>query len=165
MKIFSLKFRACGSDCRRSSALVIVAPIFAAMLISACSSAGDSAAVPHSTAAQPNSMAADPQVHEVLVNSCFDCHSDQGSGSWSAKFAPSYLFGAGKAREVLNFSDWSTLDSKQRGTAAAEVASAIDNGSMPPGDYDFFHPSAKLNDEQKKLVAQWASHLSAVPAH
>jgi uncharacterized membrane protein len=166
MQVLRPIFRVARRKLRRSRALVIAAPLCAAMLISACSSTRGSAGAPPSAAAtQADSIAADPQVHEVLVNSCFDCHSDQGSGSFSAKFAPSYIFGAGKAREVLNFSDWSTLDSRQRGTAAAEVAAAIDKGTMPPGDYDFFHPSATLSDEEKKLVAQWASHLSAVPAH
>jgi len=116
-------------------------------------------------AATTDNLIADPQVYEILATSCFDCHSDRGSGPWNAKLAPSYLFGANKARAVLNFSNWSTLNEKQRKVTASAIATVVDSGSMPPGDYDFFHPSAKLTDEQKKLVLQWTSQHTALPAH
>ena len=112
-----------------------------------------------------DSLAADPRVNEVLANSCFDCHSDRGSGSWSAKCAPSYLFGANKGRDALNFSNWAAEDTKQRNTSASLIAAVVDSGSMPPGDYVFFHPSARLDDEQKKLVLQWAAQQKLLPAH
>jgi len=133
-------------------------------LIAECSDSGGSAPLvlrPAST----DAVSANPQVYEILTSSCFDCHSDQGSGPWNAKLAPSYLFGANKARRALNFSDWSNLDGKQRKAMASGIAAVVDSGSMPPGDYDFFHPSAKLSDEQKKLVLQWTSQQKALPAH
>jgi hypothetical protein len=116
-------------------------------------------------AASPAGLAADPQVAGVLGNSCFDCHSDQGSGPWNAKLAPTYLFGAHKGREVLNFSSWPALNAKQRSAIAAAITTAVANGSMPPGDYAFLHPSARLDDDQKKLVTQWAAAQTALPAH
>jgi cytochrome c553 len=140
------------------------ASLWVAILIWGCSSSSNSAPI-ESVSAPTNSLAADPQVNATFAKSCSDCHSDQGSGPWNAKIAPSYLFGANKARAVLNFSNWSTLDVKQRNSMASAIAAAVDSGSMPPGDYDFFHPSAKLSDEQKKLVLQWTSQQMALPAH
>jgi hypothetical protein len=148
----------------RLFAVCFGASLWAAILLAGCSSSGNSAAMERGSA-PTDSLAADPQVYETLGNSCFDCHSDRGSGSWSAKFAPSYLFGAHKGREVLNFSNWATLGVKQRRAMASAIAAVVDRGSMPPGDYDFFHPSAKLSDEQKKLVLQWTSQQIALPAH
>lgn len=121
-----------------------------------------------STAMAPgsaNNLTADPQTYEILGNSCFDCHSDRGSGSWSARLAPSYLFGARKGRNALNFSNWATLGVKERSAMASLIAAVVNNGSMPPGDYDFFHPSSRLNDNQKKLVLQWTSQQIAAAAH
>jgi len=138
--------------------------ICAAILPAGCSNTGTPAPNERGSAS-PDSLAADPQVVDVLGTSCFDCHSDQGSGPWNAKIAPSYLFGAHKAREVLNFSTWSTLDVKQRSAIAAAITTAVNSGSMPPGDYAFLHPSAKLDDEQKKLVTQWGAAQTALPAH
>ncbi len=141
------------------------AAVCAAIMLTGCSSTSGTGAAPAaSAAAQPGALS-DPQVREILVNSCFDCHADEGSGSVSAKFAPSYLFGSGKAREALNFSDWSTWNPTQQREAAAEVAKVVESGSMPPGDYDFFHPSASLSDDQKQLLTQWAARQQAVPAH
>jgi hypothetical protein len=54
---------------------------------------------------------------------------------------------------------------KQRNAMASLIAAVVDRGSMPPGDYDFYHPSAKLSDEQKKLVHQWTSQEIALPSH
>lgn len=136
----------------------------AALLLAGCSSGSNSTAIEPGSA-PTDSLAANPQVDGILKNSCFDCHSDHGNGSWSAKFAPSYLFGAHKARKVLNFSNWATLDVKQRKAMASAIAAVVDRGSMPPGDYDFFHPSAKLSDEQKRLVLQWTTQQIALSAH
>ncbi|MGO9454799.1 MAG: heme-binding domain-containing protein [Candidatus Binataceae bacterium] len=122
------------------------------ILIAGCSSGGNNAAT--NEPAPADSLAADPDVREILANSCFDCHSDAGSGSWMAAFAPSYLFGASKGRQVINFSTWSTLNAAQRSAAASAIAAVVDSGSMPPGDYDFFHPSARLTDHQKQLLLQ-----------
>jgi hypothetical protein len=146
----------------RLFAVCVAASVWTAIALGG-SSSNSMAQEQASTAA--DTLTANPQVYEILANSCFDCHSDRGSGSWSAKFAPSYLFGAQKGRNALNFSNWSTLDVKQRGATASLIAAVVDSGSMPPGDYDFFHPSAKLSDEQKQLVHQWTSQQIALPAH
>jgi hypothetical protein len=146
--------------CALSCGLTICVMVFAA----GCS---DTSSLPPvaTPPASTDTLAADPQVHEILAHSCFDCHFDSANGPWNAKLAPSYLFGAHKAQEVLNFSNWPALDTKQRSLIAAEITSVVADGSMPPGDYDFLHPSAKLNDEQKSIVLQWAREQTALAAH
>jgi hypothetical protein len=149
---------------RHLSATYLALALLGSGLIAGCSGSSNSTPMtlrPVST----NSLSADPQVYVILTTSCFDCHSDQGSAPWNAKLAPSYLFGANKARGALNFSNWSTLDEKQRRSMASAIAAVVDSSSMPPGDYAFFHPSAKLSDEQTKLVLQWTSQQKALPAH
>lgn len=148
----------------RLFAACIGASLWIAIPLAGCSSSSNSTAMA-SGSAPTDGLAADPQAYETLANSCFDCHSDRGSGSWSAKLAPSYLFGAHMGREVLNFSNWASLDVKQRNAMASEIAAVVDSGSMPPRDYDFFHPSAKLSDAQKKFVLQWTSQQMTLPAH
>jgi hypothetical protein len=138
--------------------------ICAMLVIAGCSNSSSLPPVAERSFAT-DTLTADLQVHEILANSCFDCHSDGGTVPWNAKLAPSYLFGAHKAQEELNFSNWPALGAKQRSAIAAEITSVVADGSMPPGDYDFFHPSAKLNDEQKSLVLQWARKQTALAAH
>ncbi|MGA8060447.1 MAG: heme-binding domain-containing protein [Candidatus Binataceae bacterium] len=148
----------------RLFAVCIGASLWVAILLAGCSNSSNSTAMQRGSA-PTDSLVADQQVYKTLANSCFDCHADRGSGSWNARLAPSYLFGANKGREVLNFSNWATLDVKQRNAMASKIEAVVDSESMPPADYDFFHPSAKLSDAQKKLVLQWSSQQIALPAH
>jgi hypothetical protein len=113
----------------------------------------------------PDSLEAQPQVGPIFVNSCFDCHASKGSGSVSAKFAPSYLFGEVKARRALDMSEWFRYDTARQSALAAEIAKSVNDGTMPPGDYLSFRHAAKLSDEQKRLITQWAAGLKPAPAH
>ena len=113
----------------------------------------------------PDSIEAQPQVGPIFVNSCFDCHASKGSGSVGAKLAPSFLFGEVKARRALDMSEWFRYDTARQSALAAEIAKSVNDGSMPPGDYLSFHHSAKLTDEQKRLITQWAAGLRPAPAH
>jgi heme-binding protein len=132
------------------------------ILIAACSSRSTHYTAPDVLA--PSGLTADAQVRELLVNSCFDCHSSQKPAAWKARLAPSYLFGLDKARHVLNFSEWPTYAAQRKRTALDAIAEVVVNGSMPPGDYDFVRPGARLSAEQKQLLLGWASSQT-VPAH
>jgi hypothetical protein len=113
----------------------------------------------------PDTLEAQPQVGPIFVNSCFDCHASKGSGSVGAKFAPSFLFGEVKARRALDMSEWFRYDAARQSALAAEIAKSVTDGSMPPGDYLDFHHSARLTDDQKRLITQWAAGLKPAPAH
>ena len=112
-----------------------------------------------------DSIEAQPQVGPIFVNSCFDCHASKGSGSVGAKFAPSFLFGEAKARRALDMSEWFRYDKARQTALAAEIAKSVNDGSMPPGDYVDLRHSAKLTDDQKRLITQWAAGLSPAAAH
>jgi Haem-binding domain len=113
----------------------------------------------------PDSLEAQPRVGAIFVNSCFDCHAHEGSGSAGAKFAPSFLFGAVKARRALDMSEWFRYDAAHQSVLAAEIAKSVNDGTMPPGDYVDLHHSAKLTEDQKRLITQWAAGLKPAPAH
>lgn len=145
-----------------------IARIYLAIVASAAALAGCASSGANSPAAKPpppDSLAANPRVGPILVNSCFDCHAHESSGTWTGVLAPSYLFGAGKAREALDLSDWQGLGPDQRQAMANSIVAAVKSGSMPPGDYLSFHPSAKLTDQQKQQLADWAAHLTPATAH
>jgi hypothetical protein len=130
--------------------------------IAGCSGANANApAVLASAEASATAMSSNPQVEQTLENSCFDCHSNHAPGPWNAKLAPSYLFGTANARKSLDFSDWQSYDASRKSTEMAAITRVIENGSMPPWDYDFFHPSARLNGEQRQDLLQWAARQPA----
>jgi cytochrome c553 len=135
------------------------------ILFAGCSSSDNSLPIKGVFSGPATSLAADAQVKAARATSCSDCHSDHARGPWNAKIAPSYLFAANKARAALNFSDWGELKVKQRRATASRIATEVARGSMPPGDYEFLHPAARLSAKQKRLVLQWASRQMALAAH
>jgi hypothetical protein len=131
-------------------------------LTAGCSSTGEqSSKASQIEATQKHELIAEPQVHQALAQACFDCHFDGKPAAWNARLAPSYLFGADKARQALDFSDWSTYSPRRRRAELEAISKVVQDGSMPPADYDFFHPGAKLSAEQKQLQLQWVSRQSA----
>ncbi|MBV8358586.1 MAG: heme-binding domain-containing protein [Deltaproteobacteria bacterium] len=143
---------------------VIIACICASSLITligGCSGTGERSSNTPQSEVRKDELAADPQVHQVLTKACFDCHSDQKPAVWNARLAPSYLFGADKARRTLDFSDWPTYPPQRRRAELAAIGKVVQDSSMPPADYDFFHPDAKLSAEQKQLLLHWISQQSA----
>lgn len=94
-----------------------------------------------------------PRTRELVVNSCYGCHSNQVEYPSYASVAPiswavqSHVDGG---REKLNFS---TFTSNEHGFH--EALEVIQDGSMPPGYYTAFgkHPEARLTDtEMVELV-------------
>jgi len=64
-----------------------------------------------------------PEVRDLLVRACFDCHSHQTVWPWYSRVAPVSWWVAShirKGRADLNFSEWPVFDAEeaQRGDAA-----------------------------------------------
>jgi hypothetical protein len=114
-------------------------------------------AQPPQLSANSNTLAADPQVEQALKRACYDCHSNEKPTSWNAHLAPSYLFGVDKARAALNFSDWSSYSAQRKRAELETIRKVVEDGSMPPGDYVFFHPGAKLSGDEKRALLQWTA--------
>jgi hypothetical protein len=114
---------------------------------------------------QWTAFSSNPQVVQILADSCFDCHSEQSNASWYVKIAPSYWF-SGSARENLNFTNWKDYDAQRRNEEIAAIGRVVNRGEMPPWDYTVFHPGAELSNEEKDLVAEWAMrNVETLPAH
>jgi len=50
-------------------------------------------------------------------------------------------------RSRFNFSDW-----QNRPGGVGEMAEVINSGEMPPIQFTLFHPSARLNAQQKQAL-------------
>jgi mono/diheme cytochrome c family protein len=133
--------------------------------IAGCSSSQNIAASEAAATSPAGSVISDPRVNALVMNSCYGCHSNEGSPPWYATIAPSYWSDRSGARGALNFSDWQTYDAQRKGAEIRAIAAVVSTGSMPPGDYTFFDSSARLTDDQKRVVAQWAAEQSALSAH
>jgi hypothetical protein len=97
----------------------------------------------------------DPQVKELAVRACYDCHSNETVWPWYSNIAPvSWLVqrDVEEGREHLNFSEWG--NGRGEGEEGEEMAEVIFEGEMPPSYYLITHPEARLSDSEKPILAQ-----------
>jgi Haem-binding domain len=83
----------------------------------------------------------------LAVSACYDCHSNQTKWPWYSHVAPmSWLVqrDVERGRAELNFSNWDG--------DADDAADAVEDGSMPPRNYTFLHPDARLSAEEKATL-------------
>jgi hypothetical protein len=90
----------------------------------------------------------DPQARSLVKEHCFQCHSNETQWTWYSNIAPgSWLiaFDVIAGRGKFNFSDWNKKPGELN-----EMVGAIQEGEMPPIQYWIFHPSAKMDTQQKQ---------------
>ena len=59
----------------------------------------------------------------------------------------------------MNFSNWGS--EKHTANQLAEVCDAVSDGSMPLRGYSVLHPSARLSQEDVKLICEWSRNSVA----
>jgi hypothetical protein len=91
-----------------------------------------------------------PEARALVKDHCFQCHSNETEWPWYSYIAPaSWLikFDVVEGRGHFNFSEWDTNPGELR-----QMVGQINRGSMPPLQYTLFHPSSKLDAQQKKAL-------------
>ena len=91
-----------------------------------------------------------PATRQMAKEYCFQCHSNETEWPWYSHIAPaSWLIAADVmgGRSRFNFSDW-----QNRPGGVGEMAEVINSGEMPPIQFTLFHPSARLNAQQKQAL-------------
>ena len=98
-------------------------------------------------------------VARVLRNACYDCHSNEVRWPWYADVAPvSWLLARDvkEGREELNFSAWTQYDGKKRIKKLKETIEEVGDHEMPPWYYAMMHPEARLAEDERLLLLDWA---------
>ena len=101
-------------------------------------------------ASEPNWSS--PQARVLAKEHCFQCHSNETDWPWYSNIAPaSWLISLDviEGRDKFNFSDWNTNPGE-----LDEIEEAIQEGEMPPVQYWIFHPSSRMNAQQKQELIQ-----------
>lgn len=89
-----------------------------------------------------------PQARALVKEHCFQCHSNETNWTWYSNIAPgSWLIAWDviKGRKEFNFSDWQRKPEK-----VDEMVEKIQEGEMPPIQYWLFHPSSRMDTQQKQ---------------
>ena len=105
-------------------------------------------------------VGAPAQVTEILMRSCYDCHSNETLWPWYSYIAPaSWLLAndVGEGRDGLNFSEWSAYPDKKKEKKMKEIWEEVNEGEMPEWYYAVMHPEAKLSDADKASLREWTA--------
>ena len=99
-----------------------------------------------------------PEIHQILVNKCADCHSNATRWPVYSRIAPaSWLMERDimEAREHMNFSLWQDYDKDTRMDMLARTATEVRKGEMPVKQYLMMHPEARFTEAERALIINW----------
>ena len=107
------------------------------------------------------------EVEHLLKTSCYDCHSNQTVYPWYNQVAPVSYWLADHVKDGkghLNFSAWSSYDTKKKDHKLEEVIETVKEGEMPLKEYTWTHSQARLTQEQREAITTWAQRTRALYA-
>lgn len=97
-------------------------------------------------------------VKAILKKACYDCHSNETNWVWYTKVAPMSFLAVkdvNDGREHLNFSEWGSYTNKTE-KMMDEIWEEVREEKMPPWQYRIVHSEAKLTQEEKNILRNWA---------
>ncbi|MDD3592000.1 MAG: heme-binding domain-containing protein [Sulfurovum sp.] len=109
-----------------------------------------------------DALKAPEEVHAILQRACFDCHSNHTDFPWYSSVAPVSWFTkmhVKEGREHMNFSIWASYDDEKKLKYFEKIPKAI-KSKMPLPSYLIMHKEAKLSDDDRKLLTEWASEAA-----
>lgn len=102
------------------------------------------------------------EVHSILKNACFDCHSDVSRYPWYNNITPVNYWMAdhiehGKGH--FDVSAWDSYSVKKKDHKLDELIEMVESKEMPLPSYTWTHGDAKLTDEQINSIISWAKSV------
>ncbi|MCK5442645.1 MAG: heme-binding domain-containing protein [Maribacter sp.] len=100
-----------------------------------------------------------PEIKKLLESSCYNCHSNNTKYPWYNDIAPISYWLANHIKEGkghLNFSEWEGYSSKKKDHKLEEVIEVMDEEVMPLREYTWTHKEAKLLNDQRSSIIEWA---------
>lgn len=101
-------------------------------------------------------------VKVILEQSCYDCHSNNTQYPWYNNIAPVSYWLANHVKQGkrhLNFSEWEGYTVKKKDHKLEEVIEMIEEGEMPLKEYTWTHEEARLTQEERDAVIEWAKRI------
>lgn len=101
-------------------------------------------------------------VQTILKLACYDCHSNNTRYPWYTYVQPVGWLLANHIRdgkEELNFSEFGAYSNRRKQSKLKSIQSQVHDGEMPLSSYTLLHKKARLTDEQKQLIIDWAQKM------
>jgi len=101
-------------------------------------------------------------VSVILKKACNDCHSNNTVYPWYAEVQPvawwlNHHIQEGK--NELNFNEFAAYAIPRQYHKLEEVIEQVKEGEMPIWSYSLIHTDAKLTDEEKQTLINWAEGI------
>ncbi len=104
-------------------------------------------------------------VKVILEQTCYDCHSNNTEYPWYNTIAPvSYWLAnhVDEGKKHLNFSEWKGYTIKKKDHKLEEVIEMMEEGEMPLKEYTWTHEEARLTQEERGAIIEWAKRIRAL---
>ena len=91
-------------------------------------------------------------IHSILENKCFECHTSESKGS--------------KSKLKLNFDKFTNGDYSNGKLVSkfGKITKQLNNNKMPPKKHLSKNPDQKLSSEESKLIISWATEQGNILA-
>jgi len=109
-----------------------------------------------------NSFAISADVKSILVKACNDCHSNNTNYPWYSKLQPVDWWmdkHVREGKEKLNLDEYTHKSLRYQYHKMEEVIEMVKEGEMPLDSYTWIHKDAKLSDDEKNKIYNWANSI------
>jgi len=99
------------------------------------------------------------QVATLLKQACYDCHSNQTVYPWYGGISPASWYmerHIRKGKEKMNLSEYGNGEKKVGIALLVKICEEVEDGTMPIKSYQSFHRKARLTQEERSLICEWA---------
>ena len=99
-----------------------------------------------------------PEVASIFERSCRDCHSNKTVWPWYTNVAPISWWltdHVNEGRRELNMSEWGRLPRDRQDRKLRQICDEVEDGMMPLSSYLPMHPTARLSEQDKKVLCDW----------
>lgn len=109
-----------------------------------------------------NSFAIPEDVNVILAKACNDCHSNNTKYPWYTKFQPIHWWldkHIKEGKKHLNFDEYTHKSLRYQYHKMEETIEMVKEGEMPLNSYTWTHKDARLSEEEKSKLTNWANSI------
>ena len=102
------------------------------------------------------------EIENQLMQSCYDCHSNNTVYPWYSKIQPAAWFLEDHIKEgkaELNFNEWDSLSSRRKASKLRSIIKQIENGEMPLDSYTLIHSEATFTEAEAEELINFITQL------
>lgn len=103
-------------------------------------------------------------LHQMLIEKCYDCHSNNTRYPWYFYVQPIGWWLAAhvhEGKEHLNFSEFKKYDANRAEHKLEELGEVVEDKSMPLNTYTMFHKNTALTPQDQQAIKAWISSIKA----